>query len=60
MYLGIEDPFNVGIAGVLLLLVLIFAGVRVVYAASIVGLLGLVEIIGWDAGAAMVGTIPHS
>jgi len=60
MYLGIEDPFNVGIAGVILLLVLIFAGVRVVYAASIVGLLGLVEIIGWDAGAAMVGTIPHS
>lgn len=60
MYLGIEDPFNVGIAGVILLLVLIFAGVRVVYAASIVGMLGLVEIIGWDAGAAMVGTIPHS
>ncbi|HSH07143.1 MAG TPA: TRAP transporter large permease [Burkholderiales bacterium] len=60
MYLGIEDPFNVGIVGVILLLVLIFAGVRVVYAASIVGLLGLVEIIGWDAGAAMVGTIPHS
>ncbi|MEJ2174756.1 MAG: TRAP transporter large permease subunit, partial [bacterium] len=60
MYLGIEDPFNVGIVGVVLLLVLIFSGVRVVYAASMVGLLGLVEIIGWDAGAAMVGTIPHS
>jgi len=60
VYLGIHDPFNVGIAGVILLLVLIFSGVRVVYAASMVGLLGLVEIIGWDAGAAMVGTIPHS
>jgi len=60
MYLGIEDPFNVGIVGVILLLVLIFAGVRVVYAASVVGLLGLIEIIGWDAGAAMAGTIPHS
>ncbi len=60
MYLGITDPFNVGIAGVILMLVLIFAGVRVVYAASVVGMLGLIEIIGWDAGAAMVGTIPHS
>lgn len=46
MYLGITDPFNVGIAGVILMLVLIFAGVRVVYAASVVGMLGLVEIIG--------------
>ena len=60
MYLGIEDPFNVGIVGVILMVALIFAGVRVVYAASVVGLLGLIEIIGWDAGAAMVGTIPHS
>ena len=60
MYLGIEDPFTVGIIGVVALIVLVFIGVRVVFAASIVGLLGLVEIIGWEAGAGLVGTIPHS
>ncbi|WP_246660568.1 TRAP transporter large permease [Nitratireductor sp. XY-223] len=42
------------------LVVLVFAGVRVVYAASIVGLVGIVAIIGWEAGAGVVGTIPHS
>lgn len=60
MYLGIEDPFTVGIIGVVMLVVMVVIGVRVVFAAAIVGLLGLVEIIGWDAGAGMVGTIPHS
>jgi tripartite ATP-independent transporter DctM subunit len=39
---------------------LVFAGVRVFYAAAAVGLVGLVSMIGWDAGAGMAGTIPHS
>jgi tripartite ATP-independent transporter DctM subunit len=39
---------------------MVFAGVRVFYAAAIVGLVGLVSMIGWEAGAGMVGTIPHS
>ena len=36
------------------------AGVRVYIAATVVGLIGIVSIIGWKAGAGMVGTIPHS
>ena len=37
-----------------------FAGVRVFYAAALVGLVGLVGMLGWEAGAGMAGTIPHS
>jgi tripartite ATP-independent transporter DctM subunit len=54
------DPFTLGILGVIALVVLVFAGVRVFYAAAIVGLVGLVAMVGWEAGAGMVGTIPHS
>jgi tripartite ATP-independent transporter DctM subunit len=54
------DPFTIGIFGVIALVVMVFAGVRVFYAAAIVGLVGLVSMIGWEAGAGMVGTIPHS
>jgi tripartite ATP-independent transporter DctM subunit len=54
------DDFQIGVAGVIALIVLVVAGVRVFYAAALVGLAGLVAIIGWDAGAGMVGTIPHS
>ena len=39
---------------------LVFAGVRVYLAAALVGLVGVVPIIGWQAGAGIVGTIPHS
>jgi hypothetical protein len=38
---------------------LILIGVRVVFAAAIVGLLGLVELRGWGQAAGIVGTIPH-
>lgn len=51
---------TIGIIGVIALLVLVFAGVRVYIAASLVGLLGTVAIIGWDAGAGIIGTVPHS
>ena len=54
------DDFQIGVAGVIALIVLVVAGVRVFYAAALVGLAGLVAMIGWDAGAGMVGTIPHS
>jgi tripartite ATP-independent transporter DctM subunit len=54
------DDFQIGVAGVIALIVLVIAGVRVFYAAALVGLAGLVAMIGWDAGAGMVGTIPHS
>jgi len=54
------DAFTIGIIGVVALVVLVFAGVRVFYAAAAVGLVGLVAMLGWDAGAGMAGTIPHS
>ncbi len=54
------DSFTIGIVGVIALVVLVFAGVRVFYAAAAVGLVGLISMLGWDAGAAMAGTIPHS
>ena len=54
------SEFEIGLWGIGALLVMVFAGVRVFIAASIVGLLGTVAIIGWDAGAGLIGQIPHS
>ena len=54
------DAFTIGILGVIALVVMVFLGVRVYIAAAGVGLVGLVAIIGWDSGAGMAGTIPHS
>ena len=58
--IGFESPFTVGLIALGLLLLLIFIGVRVVFAAAIVGLFGLVELLGWGPAAGIVGTIPHS
>lgn len=58
--IGMSDPFLVGVITLCLLLGLILIGVRVVFAAAIVGLLGLVELRGWGPAAGIVGTIPHS
>lgn len=58
--IGFDDPFLVGLIGLGLLFVLVVIGVRVVFAAAIVGLLGLVELLGWAPAAGIVGTIPHS
>ena len=58
--IGFESPFTVGLIALGLLLLLIFVGVRVVFAAAIVGLFGLVELLGWGPAAGIVGTIPHS
>jgi tripartite ATP-independent transporter DctM subunit len=54
------DAFTIGIAGVVALVVMVFLGTRVYIAAAAVGLVGLVVMIGWESGAGMVGTIPHS
>jgi len=54
------DAFTIGILGVFALVAMVFLGVRVYIAAAAVGLAGLVAMIGWDSGAGMVGTIPHS
>ena len=58
--IGFANPFAVGLIALGLLLFLIFIGVRVVFAAAIVGLLGLVELLGWGPAAGIVGTVPHS
>ena len=58
--IGFDDPFLVGILALGLMLVLIFLGVRVVFAAAFVGLIGLVELLGWGPAAGIVGTIPHA
>ncbi|MAL78487.1 MAG: C4-dicarboxylate ABC transporter permease [Sneathiella sp.] len=42
------------------LIIMVFLGVRVYIAATLVGMVGIVSIIGWDAGTGIVGTIPHS
>ena len=54
------DEFGIGIIGVCALLFMVFIGVRVFLAAACVGLIGTVAVIGWDAGAGIIGTIPHS
>lgn len=58
--IGFENPFLVGQIGLALMLVLVLCGVRVVFAASVVGLMGLVELLGWGPAAGIVGTVPHS
>ncbi|MDA9207279.1 TRAP transporter large permease [Octadecabacter sp.] len=58
--IGMSDPFLVGMITLGLLLLLILLGVRVVFAAAMVGLLGLVELRGWGPAAGIIGTIPHS
>lgn len=50
----------IGVIGVIALLVMVFIGVRVYLAASIVGVVGLIVMLGWEAGAGIVGTVPHS
>ncbi|MBO0332035.1 TRAP transporter large permease [Sneathiella sp. CAU 1612] len=54
------DPLLAGLIGMGALIVMVFLGVRVYIAATLVGMLGIVSIIGWDAGTGIVGTIPHS
>lgn len=54
------SEFTVGVLVTVGLLTLVFMGVRVYAAAAMAGLVGMVALIGWDAGAGIVGTIPHS
>jgi len=58
--LGYQDPATVGLICMGLLLVFVVCGMRVVFAASIVGIIGLVELIGWSAAAGSIGSIPHA
>ena len=53
-------PLEIGAVGASALLILGILGVRIAYAAGFVGMLGLVWILGWDAGLRTAGTIPHA
>ena len=58
--IGYTDPIAVGLICTALLLVLVMSGVRVVFAASIAGIIGLVELIGVGPALGNVGAIPFS
>lgn len=57
MELGDSTIGMLGVGGLVLLVAL---GLRIYIAAGLIGLAGLVVLIGWDAGAGIAGTIPHS
>ena len=54
------SELHVGIVVTVGLLALVFMGVRVFAAAAMAGLVGMVMLIGWTAGAGITGTVPHS
>jgi tripartite ATP-independent transporter DctM subunit len=54
------SELTIGILVTAGLLTAVFLGVRVYAAAAIAGLIGMIALIGWDAGAGIVGTVPHS
>ena len=58
--IGYEDPNTVGIICIIIILTLVVCGVRVVFAASIAGIIGLVELIGFGPALGNIGAIPYS
>ncbi len=51
---------TIGLLGIVALIVCVGLGLRIYIAAAFVGIIGLVAMLGWDAGAGLAGTIPHS
>ncbi len=54
------EPLQLGIWGCVLLVGLCVLGVRIAFAAAIVGTLGLITMLGWSRGISAIGTIPHA
>lgn len=54
------DPFLTGLAGLLALAVLVVAGMRVAWAAGVVGLGGLVFLRGWDPAVGLTGLLTYA
>lgn len=54
------DDLTIGIFGIVLLIALVLAGVRVFVAAALAGFVGLLLLRGWSTAVGIVGTIPHS
>lgn len=51
---------QIGILGLVILLILIILGMRVAYAVTIVGALGVIMIQGWSPGTKLIGYLPSS
>ena len=58
--IGYDDPTTVGIICTIILLIIVVSGVRVVFAASNAGIIGLVELIGVGPALGNIGAIPYS
>lgn len=54
------SPAAIGAIGLILMLILIFAGVDLAFAFSVSGLLGIGLLMGWDASLSLLKTIPLS
>ncbi len=54
------EPLQLGVWGCVLLVGLCVLGVRIAFAAAIVGTLGLITMLGWSRGISAIGTIPHA
>lgn len=54
------DATTVGIIGMAGLLAVVLLGVRIVFAAGVIGLLGLIALRGWKVGTGIAGFIPHA
>jgi tripartite ATP-independent transporter DctM subunit len=54
------DPLLLGVLGFAVLTALVTAGVRIVFAAAAVGILGLVMMRGLEVGTSIAGIVPHS
>ena len=58
--IGYDDPTTVGIICTIILMIMVASGVRGVFAASIAGIIGLVELIGVGPALGNIGAIPYS
>jgi len=52
--------FQIGVIALVVLMVLIVMGMRIAYAVTIVGAIGIIAVRGWGPGTALLGTIPSS
>lgn len=52
--------FQIGILGLVLLVLLIVLGMRVAYAVTLVGVIGLILLRGWSPAINLIGSIPSS
>jgi tripartite ATP-independent transporter DctM subunit len=53
-------PLELGTIGAIALAVLAVMGVRIAFAAALVGTVGLVAMLGWEGGVSTAGVIPHA